>query len=184
MPKLSNNKHELFAKNLVKQKFNATQAYLETYPDCSYESSRALASKLLTNDNIQARAIEIAESSKMTSLEGVIKSLKDDLTARKAMIVNGKIHYVRDNGAILSAKNLLINKVYGVGKDQGSYTDSRSIHLNVNNQGIQQMNSAVKEFRALQKERALRKKAKVDVLDSDGDEARRSNVDNKPIDGE
>ena len=32
--------------------WNATKAYQETHPDCSYDSARALASKLLTNVNI------------------------------------------------------------------------------------------------------------------------------------
>ncbi len=53
LPKLSA-KHAEFLDNLIRLKFNATQAYKETYPRSTLESARRLGSLLLTNVDIQA----------------------------------------------------------------------------------------------------------------------------------
>ena len=53
-------KHEQFCREYVIE-LNATKSYQIVYPDCNYDSARALASQLLTNVNIQARVKEFKQ---------------------------------------------------------------------------------------------------------------------------
>ncbi len=49
-----NPRHQNFVLALIDKNYNQTQAYLEAYPECSYESAPASASRLLTDDKIKA----------------------------------------------------------------------------------------------------------------------------------
>lgn len=55
-----NEKREIFIREYLKD-FNGTRAYKVAYPDCSEESARRLASKLLTNVDIQKAIREQAD---------------------------------------------------------------------------------------------------------------------------
>lgn len=50
-------KHKLFVRNLIEQKFNQTQAYLITYPNSSYDAARANSCDLIAKNSIK-EAIE------------------------------------------------------------------------------------------------------------------------------
>ncbi len=45
-------RHKLFVDNYIKCFFNATKAYLQTYPNATYDSARVMSSNFLTNINI------------------------------------------------------------------------------------------------------------------------------------
>lgn len=53
-------KQKIFIREYLKD-FNGTRAYKAAYPDCSDESARRLASKLLTKDDIQQAIREQAD---------------------------------------------------------------------------------------------------------------------------
>lgn len=53
-------KQKIFIREYLKD-FNGTRAYKAAYPDCSDESARRLASKLLTKDDIQKAIREQAD---------------------------------------------------------------------------------------------------------------------------
>lgn len=55
-----NEKREIFIREYLKD-FNGTRAYKEAYPDCSDESARRNASRLLTKDDIQKAIREQAD---------------------------------------------------------------------------------------------------------------------------
>jgi phage terminase small subunit len=71
--------HKLFARNLLKHKFNQTRAYMETYPDASKESAKSEASRLLTNPNLNEylqKLVNAQEKQDLVEVEEVIDDLK------------------------------------------------------------------------------------------------------------
>jgi hypothetical protein len=81
MPALANPRHERFAQELAKGK-SATEAYSEA----GYQESRASASRLLTNANVQARVAELQEraaANVVISREWVLEQLIDNAAQAK-----------------------------------------------------------------------------------------------------
>jgi hypothetical protein len=76
--------HKQFARNLLKHKFNAKQAYLETYPDCTPESAKAAASRLLTSVNLTEYLQELSERVENDDLPS-IKEVLDDINEAQQM---------------------------------------------------------------------------------------------------
>jgi phage terminase small subunit len=74
--------HKLFARNLLKHKFNQTKAYIETYPDSKPNSAKVDASRLLTNANLTEyiqQLVEEQEKEDMITVEWVIKGIKETI---------------------------------------------------------------------------------------------------------
>lgn len=133
MAPLANPKKELLAQNLASNKFNKTQAVIDTYPNSSYDNANKNANQYLVNTGVVERAKEIIANDPELCLENQLNKLKDDLEAEKAVIIKGGIEYVRDNSNILDARKFLISKVIGVGGDQSkpgsiTFNDNRSIN--------------------------------------------------------
>jgi len=116
MPKLKNPKHELLAKNLLKEKFNQVKAYKATY-GVSQKTAEGNASNVIEKYGVMTRAMEIAERYSHTKLVNLINSFSDDLTAERPYVTKSGVEYSRDNAVILEAKKFLISKVHGVGND-------------------------------------------------------------------
>ncbi|MBF0252546.1 MAG: terminase small subunit [Candidatus Omnitrophica bacterium] len=148
---LENKKHEVFCRELVKNKFNATKAYRETYPDSGLAAARTSASELLTNPNIKGRVLEILNTSQETNLEVIIASFSDDLNAVKPIITSKdkNIEFVRDNSTILEAKKTLL-KMYGaLGDKFGALTDNRSVTFNLSVEKVNDLQEAIKDLKSL-----------------------------------
>ena len=144
IPKLNNPKHEQTAQLLVKNKFNKTQTYLEQYPDASYETANKNAPALMVNYGIVDRAIEILESAPETQLQTILSSFKDDLTAKKALVLNGRLKYVRDNNVVLDTKKYLVSKIYGAEQNNNVHlTDARQVTYNINNQSLEKIDRLI-----------------------------------------
>jgi len=60
MSKLKNKKHELFCREIIKSKFNATQAYRVIYGDKDINVLNVNSSRLLSNAKIKKRIGELA----------------------------------------------------------------------------------------------------------------------------
>ena len=96
-----NEKQKLFCRELLKNKFNATKAYQKAYPDCSKESSRIEASRLLTNDNVEKyiqKLTEKEEKKDLITVKEVLEGIKEDITDAKS---------VRQYSAALKGRELL-----------------------------------------------------------------------------
>ena len=78
------NEHTLFCYAYLKHNFNGAKAYREIYPDCSEPASRALASNLLTKDNVRefvARLIEQRIEETGIEVADVVRKLWATVTA-------------------------------------------------------------------------------------------------------
>lgn len=134
MSRLNNYTAEQTARELVRNGFNKTQAYIQTHPNASQNVAEKNAHAFMENYGVEARAIEIAESHENLSLNGAVTGLVDDLNAKKYIVVNGKVQAVPDNSVIASTRQFLIKTVHGVGREvRVDVQDNRSITVNIEN---------------------------------------------------
>ena len=77
------NKHKLFIDNLIKNKFNQTKAYRDTYPDCTKRSAEVSACQLLSNPSIE-RVVKslIGEGLLVSRIYNLTHSLKDEISLK------------------------------------------------------------------------------------------------------
>jgi hypothetical protein len=73
--------HEMFVRALIDNKGNATQAYMQVFPQAKYSSARHSASILLTNVYIKQRFLEILETNGL-GLQDVAKKLSKYMNAK------------------------------------------------------------------------------------------------------
>ena len=94
-------KQELFCREFVKNRGNATSAVAEVYDHIRTYNSRAVTGhRLLKKANIRERIREILEDSDF-SMKSLSQYLKQGLEAKKPLLVNGKLQFVEDNLAQL-----------------------------------------------------------------------------------
>ena len=77
-----NERHKLFCQEMLKNKFNATKAYMAAYPDSSQESARRDGSRLLTNEDVQDYLNELTEKQEekaLVTVEEVINGIKEEI---------------------------------------------------------------------------------------------------------
>ena len=74
-----NNKHKIFCREYVKNGLNGTKAYMKAYPDCTEETARINASKLLTKTNIQNYIKELQDKAESKDIMTTIQK-KEFLT--------------------------------------------------------------------------------------------------------
>ena len=85
-----NERHRAFVEEYLVNGYNATQAYIKTYPDSSEEVARSSGSRLLTNANIQSyiasKRQETAERNQITKEEilAVVSSIMNKDGARES----------------------------------------------------------------------------------------------------
>lgn len=139
MPPLPNPKHELLARNLVKNNFNKMKAYEATY-NVSPATAEGNASSTIAKYGVDNRAREILEKRKKLSCEGVLNSLESDLKAKRAIPTDKPLVYVRDNASILETKKTLL-KIHGVLKSDGgasnTFNDNRTLNTNVDKKTVE-----------------------------------------------
>lgn len=83
--------HIEFIDTYLKKGYNATTAYMKVYPDCTYESARALSSKLLTNVNVK-ELIDEKKAEMMDELGiDMITQLKQLEYIKSKLIEDGKL---------------------------------------------------------------------------------------------
>jgi len=119
-------KNKMFAKNLIKYHGNATEAYLETYPNSGINSAHANASRLLAQKpEILDIVKQVADNNGVT-LDKLTKKLKQKLDSKKSIVIDREIQYVDDNTNQLKAVELGL-------KIQGALDDSTKIQNNTVN---------------------------------------------------
>ena len=151
MPRLKNKKQEEFCKELVlKNKFNATKSYQKVY-DVDYNSAMSSSSRLLRNDNIQQRCIEILSKTKL-NLKDLILSFEQDINATKPITHNNKLVYVRDNTNCLQAKRYILDRVYNLYNKQESNIDNRQINI-FGNLSPEQVSDTIAKLHTLKRRR-------------------------------
>lgn len=77
--------HKRFCECYIANRYNGTQAYLEAYPDASYDTARINASKLLKRDDVldyikELQQAAVKEYGDMAAL--IAKELVDDINYR------------------------------------------------------------------------------------------------------
>ncbi len=106
-------KQELFCREYIRCKGNATEAVKRIYADVATDGARAVAGcRLLRKANIRRRIRVILEDSEF-SLKNLSLHLKQGLEAKKPLLINGKMIFVDDNMAQIEAVKLGF-KLYGV----------------------------------------------------------------------
>ncbi len=106
-------KQELFCREFIRGKCNATEAVRKSYPNIKTDNARAVTGhRLLRKTNIRERIMEILEDSEF-SIKNLSLHLKQCLEAKKPLLLNGKLEFVEDNMAQLEAIELAF-KLYGV----------------------------------------------------------------------
>lgn len=101
-----NERHKAFVQVYMSNGFNATKAYMRTYPDASYDSARALSTNLLANDSIQNEIDRVRgefEAKTIITKEEIIQKLyeimmnnqgkKDTFTLKSIEILNKMLGY-------------------------------------------------------------------------------------------
>lgn len=156
MPKLKNPRHELEAHRLIENNFNQQKTYKETRPASTERSIHSNAQPYMANNGIIARAKELVEKAlqKTESLhpDKLIASLDEDLTSKRAIVVDKSIQYVRDNANILETKKYILNNIYGLKKDCVVGDDNRQIIFNLSSpEHLDKLSSIVGGLKDLRK---------------------------------
>ena len=113
-------KQKIFIREYLKD-FNGTRAYKAAYPDCSDESARRLASKLLTNIDIQKAIREQADK----QLEKIDIDVNDILRELKAIAFTDRTKISRnvrqklmeDDGRIYYEDNVIFTETDELDED-------------------------------------------------------------------
>jgi len=150
MPKLKNPKHELFCKELAKNKYNYKRAYANTYPDCTTSALGANSSRLVSRADIRDRMSELLANSGLSveELNGKLAALLD---SKKAIIVNKDIAYVSDNNTQLEATKTAY-RLHGLlnnDNNTNNYTDNRAITIDVSSKDINNLDNIVNNINEL-----------------------------------
>jgi len=118
---LSNPKHELFAKNLIKRKLNQTKAYMDTYPASKIDSARSSASELFVKDNIQDRVHYLLQQSKSLNIEETLSQLSENIRATKTLVHSNDavLTQVPDYSVRLDATKTVL-KLHGLLKQENT----------------------------------------------------------------
>lgn len=151
MPKLKNKKHELFAQNLVKAKFNQTKALQATYPDSSYKAANVSGTRLLQNPAIELRVQEIANQKGLT-VESLVEDLNNLRQANKPIIEAGVITAEYPDSAVRLETVKTGFKLHGLLSN-----DNRSIDIDarttnnvlVTGLSAERLNATIAELKAL-----------------------------------
>jgi phage terminase small subunit len=118
-----NEKQKLFCRLLLKYKWDRIKAYTEAYPNCSEESARREASRLLTNVDIyeymEVLGKEIANRDIITVQE-VLEGIKEDIKDAKE---------VKQYSAALKGRELL-GKYLKMFTDRIEANVTGDIHIN------------------------------------------------------
>lgn len=167
MGTLANLKHEAFTRNLLRNNFNASKAYLETY-HCSPSSASAAATQLISQPHIRRRTLEILSENKVTNLYSLLNSFEDDLASERPVVVDGSLEMVRDNPTILEAKKTLL-KMYGslpTGGEQkmgDTFIDARSVHISPSD--VKEIDALCQRIDALQQQLCQDNEKRDDALE-------------------
>lgn len=79
---LKNFRHELYARALIAHKGNQTLAYIEVYKNCSRQSARSKASRLVAFGNIKHRVAELLLENRPL-IESMTQVLSQALNAKR-----------------------------------------------------------------------------------------------------
>lgn len=101
MPPLNNPKHEQFAHALI-QSPTITQAYQDTYKLENSDSARANGARLLANDSVRNRFIELLDKDPELNDEGLNRHLRDLACNAKDGVRLGVVQTVLKCKGILS----------------------------------------------------------------------------------
>ena len=148
MPQLKKVNHEIFARNVVKNKGHLTKAYQETRPEISYETANREASRLFHNPIINNRIFELLNESKL-DLPSLTKKLESLVNHQKAIINNGKIEYVPD-GAIQADSVKTAFKLHGLLSNSNvDIEDNRSVNITISDKNSEQLQSTLDKLEAM-----------------------------------
>jgi len=132
MPKLANIKHEQFCKTLVKENGHQAKSYKKIYPTVKDNTSRVNSSALMHREDIRTRVYEILDSSKETSVEGLLEKMAVLTKANKEIVCDKDLVEVRDNPTRMESIKTLL-KIRGVmnNSDAVSITNATQLNFNV-----------------------------------------------------
>lgn len=151
MPKLKNPKHELLAKNIVKEKFNLTKAYQDTYPSASYNSANSQVHTLVKQSpQILSRVEEVANAKGMT-LESLIEDLNNLRTSTKPIVINKKIIDYPDYSVRHEVTKTGL-KIHGALTDNNTNIDARSVSIQLDPADIVKLAEVTARLEVLSKQ--------------------------------
>ena len=117
--------HTQFINEYFANSMNATQAYLATYPNSSYETACANASKLLSNANIQ-----IAVQKKFAELQAQSNTTILDITDKLNKIIE-QSEQKQDHSTTLKALDLLAKLLGAYAPKRIEQTNTAPVQINI-----------------------------------------------------
>lgn len=113
-------KQKIFIREYLKD-FNGTRAYKAAYPDCSDESARRLASRLLTNDDIQ-KAIREQANKQLEKIDVDVNDILRELKAiaftdRTKISRNVRQKLMEDDGRVYYEDNVIFTETDELDED-------------------------------------------------------------------
>jgi hypothetical protein len=146
MPKLKNKKHEKFCQEVIKEKGNRVDAYAKVYPNATRLSAKDRAYRLMKeNPDIQGRLSELLEVQGL-GLVDLNEKLRKLTKAEKAIVVGGKVEYVRDDSIRLNALQTAYKLHKVIGSEGTTNIDNRSINLSINPEQALVLEKIAKKF--------------------------------------
>lgn len=150
MPKLKNPFYEKEARDLLKNNFNKTKTYLQNHPKATYDTANSHGITHIVKQSIDKRACEIADEYEATRKDTIIRSLEEDLNAKKALVVNGELKEVRDNAVVLETKKFILKDIYNVSEPQAP----QSVTYNLTQVNIERLENIAKDLKLLKNREA------------------------------
>ena len=131
MSKLNNQRHESFARALVKVG-SQKKAYMEVYPGATHRSASTCATRVLSkHPEIKERASEIADRNGVTQ-DRCMRKIAQLMDAKKKVLINNRFRKVDDNNIQLNATQTGL-KIHGLLKENNQeynqYNDNRVVSI-------------------------------------------------------
>jgi len=151
---LKNIKHEKFCKEYMGGK-NQTRAYMKAYPKSEIKSAIANSSRLITQDNVRTRCLEIMQSTTGLRLTDFLTQLKDLTQAQKAVVIDKKLVSIADNPTQLEALKTGFKLLGILGTNQAPTQDNRQLTINISGTDINRLSSIINEMKGLRQQESI-----------------------------
>lgn len=142
-------KNKAYCHELVKNKGDSKQAYINTY-GVSGDIARAGSGRLNSKPEIQSEVQRILNSNKKSKLAHVINRVTEDLEATKEVVYNsrGDIIEIKDNSARSSAQDKLLrmHQVKGITKVENHITDNSTKVIQIESKDVVQLGELAQQL--------------------------------------
>ena len=153
MKRLKNVRQEKFCQAVCQSK-TQVEAYQEAYPDASYETAKANASELTSQDKIADRITYILNTRGLTLTSLVDNQLKELLRGKKEVIYKDKVTEIQDNTALAEGLKIAL-KLHKVLDNKEIYEDNRQVNITLDQAQIDKLEAIVNIIKELSSKQVI-----------------------------